>query len=147
MNNIRDTLHNFWSGFYNRSENLPEPLPLPAFQTGHVIFRDENGKPAKTPLFPYITYDVEKPDTLDFNIITANIWDRNTSNPGFTGIVDDVLAQISEKISVCGALLDVGLDGKIWLLRSNPFITYLDDPTDNSIFRGIVRVIMRNYTI
>jgi len=153
MKNIRSAFHEFWNGFYNRSSLMPEPVHIPAFQSGYAVFRDIKGKLSTMPQFPYITYDIVRPGFLDFTVAAANIWDRNTSNPGFFGLVDDVLAQAAEKIPEGGTLLDVGEDGKLWIFRNNPFVDYLSESaegtviTDPAITRGIIRIIVKNYVL
>ena len=98
--------------------------------------------------FPYITYDLVRPEFMDFTITSASIWDRNAASLGFFGLVDDVLAQISLAIPEGeGTILDLGIDGACWLLRSTPFISYLDDPDDQAITRGICRLVLRNYVV
>lgn len=150
MRNIRVAFAEFWGGFYNRSSLLPFPAPIPAYQAGYAITRDAQGRPI-APAFPYITYQLALPGFMDGTIITANVWDKNPSNPGFMGLVDDVLTQIGEAIPTKykrlreGVILDCGDEGKIWLLRSNPFIDFLDDPEDQAISRGIVHVVIKNY--
>jgi len=140
MNDVRNILHGFWSDFKN-------PLNsqfLMAFQNGYAIVRDSQGRPER-PLFPYITYDLELPDTLDFTISSASVWDRRPSSPGFFGVVDDVLRQARERIPTQGIVLDIQDGQAVWIYRSNPFIQYLDDPDDQAIMRGIVRVTVRYY--
>ena len=142
MKEIRDALHAFWSGFYDRRSTLPAPVPIPAYQSGYAV-AEKSGKPVEPP-FPYITFEVARPETLDFTVTTANIWDRNPNNPGWHGLVDDVLAQVSEKIPMSGTNVRVGKVGVLTLYRSNPFIHYLNDPDDQAIVRGIVRVIIKS---
>ncbi|MCL2816123.1 MAG: hypothetical protein FWD23_16135, partial [Oscillospiraceae bacterium] len=134
MKNISTAFHELWSGFYNRSSLLPDPVLIPAYQSGYAISRDSQGRPVAPP-FPYITYEIVRPSFSDFTIATANIWDKDPQNPGFFGLVDDVLAQAAEKIPEEGIILDVGADGTIAIYRSNPFIDYLDDPDDQAITR------------
>jgi hypothetical protein len=63
------------------------------------------------------------------------------------GLVDDVLRQVGERIPEGGVTLDCGEDGGLWLMRSNPFIQYLDEPDDPAIVRGIIRVVMKGYML
>jgi len=152
MRNIRTAFAEFFGQFWNRSSLLPAPVPIPAFQSGYVVFRDAQGRPM-APAMPYLTYDLVKPNFMDFTIMNASVWDRNTSNPGFFGLVDDVLSQIAEKIPEHGIILDVGEDGALWLSRSNPFIGYMAESAegtsivDSTIMRGMARIMVRNYTI
>jgi len=144
MRNVREVLAGFWGGFYNRSALLPAPTPIPAFQNGYVFFRDAQGRPLPEPVYPYITYEIALPAMSDFVILTANIYDRNANNPGFMGLVDDVLDQATERVPESGLMLDVGNRGMLVLRRSTPFIDYLDDP-DQFISRGIIRYAVEGY--
>ncbi|MCL2816378.1 MAG: hypothetical protein FWD23_17425 [Oscillospiraceae bacterium] len=152
MKNISTAFHELWSGFLNRSSLLPAPVSIPAFREGAVAVRDAQGKPA-VPDFPYITYAIVRPDFMDFTIATANVWDKNTANPGMYDLIDDVFAQVAERIPHGGVVLDVGEDGMLWFLRSNPFFGYLSESeegstqTDPTISRGIVRYIVKNYVL
>ncbi|MCL2565951.1 MAG: hypothetical protein FWE24_09125 [Defluviitaleaceae bacterium] len=141
MRDLRNVLHEFWSGFYDRRGN--EPVGIPAFMRGYAISRDDKGRIASNPSFPYITYEVVRPSFGDFTICTAYIWDKNPDNPGFTGLVDDVLAQIAQKIPLEGILLDT-TDGFIKLSPANPFQDYMNDP-DITVVRGVVRYVVRSY--
>ena len=146
MRNIRTAFADFWGGFMNRSLLLPLPVKIPAYQEGYAITRDIHGRPIP-PEFPYITYPITRPSFSEFTITSASIWDRNSSNPGFFGLIDDVLAQAAERIPENGTILDVGRDGVIVIYRSNPFIDYLDNPDDQAITRGIIRIIISNYIL
>jgi len=146
MKDIRNSLNTFWNSFLNRNSTLPEPIPVKAFQTGFAVTTDEKGKP-KAPDFPYITFELIRPDLLDFTVTSANVWCRKESSPAAYGLLDDILQQITEKIPSGGHLLDVNEKGKIWILRSNPFIQYMDEPDNQTIVRGIVRYIINIYTL
>jgi len=137
MRDLREALSEFWGGFESKGH------PVPAFVRGYVVFRDKTGRIKKSPAFPYITYEVARPGFGDFTVCTASILDRNIDNPGFMGLVDDILAQIAEKIPESGALLDVE-GGFIKLSRANPFIDYVDDP-DIRVVKGVVRYVVRSY--
>jgi hypothetical protein len=84
---------------------------------------------------------------FDFTIVSANIWDNRgqVSNP--FGRVDDVIMQVREALPEGGISLDIGDEGSVWLMRSDPFIDYLNDPDDITIVRGIARVVIRNYIL
>lgn len=149
MRNIRTAFEEFWGGFYNRSTQLPSPLPIKAYQSGFVVEyggqpTPQNPEGAKIPPLPYITFDISRPPFGDFAIVTGRIWTRSTS----FGLVDDVLAQAEKKIPEGGAGLDLGADGAVILYRSNPFIQYMtpedDDPLNKT---GVISVIMKNYVL
>jgi hypothetical protein len=147
MNNIRTALASFWGDFNVSDARYPGLTKLPAYQAGYVKTIDVQGKPV-TPNPPYITYELSRPSFADFTITTANVWDRDEQFPGFMGLVDDVLRQVGERIPEGGITLDCGDDGGIWLLRnSGVFISYLDDPDDPAIVRGIIRVILKGFIV
>jgi hypothetical protein len=152
MRNIRTAFHEFWSQFFNRDARLPAPVPIPAFQTGYVLFRDAQGRPTVDSPFPYITYELIRTEFAESTIISASIFNRDPINVGNFALVDDVLCQIAKAVpEEKGALLDCGDDGAIWLTRSNPFIDYLPETqegttiVDKNITRGIARLVVYNY--
>lgn len=143
MKDLREAFAEFWGGFYDRRQDLPCPSPIPAFMRGYAVFRGPEGKITKNPVFPYITYELARPSFGEFTVCTAQIWDRNTDNPGFTGLVDDVLAQIAEKLPEEGVLLEAE-NGFVKLSRANPFMDYMNDP-DIKVVRGVVRYGLRGF--
>ena len=147
MNSVRLVYMNFWGSFLNNM-NTP-PTPIPAYQEGYAVAGfNANNQPIR-PQFPYITYEIARPAFGRFTIVTASIWDRNVENPGFHGIVDDVLRQVQERIPEGGLILklDDG-SGAIWLQRNRPnFLAYKDDPSDHTITRGIIFLIVRSHLI
>ena len=140
MNDVRNVLAGFWGSYVNRGASLPA-LPtgavIPAFAEGYVPKEHKN-------TWPRITYQLALPSFLDSTILTASIWDRRAAFPGFFGLIDDVLEQARGKIPEGGTILKCG-SGAIWLLRSTPFIDFLDDPDDQSITRGIIRTVVRSH--
>ena len=145
MRQIRELIHEFWSGFFNRSANLPAPVSLKAFQSGFAV-EYGSGAPAagRQPELPYITYTLPIPDALNQTIITGIIFDRRQTH----GLVDDVLEQAREKVPAGGLRLESGKNQAIWLYRSNPFTDYLPPENDDQLNRaGIIRLIIQNYTI
>jgi len=148
MKNIKKAYHEFWSSFSNRSTLLDAPAKIPAFPTDEVVFRNAAGKPISPPQdFKYITYDVVRPEFAGYTITTASVWDRNPQNPGFTGFIDDVLGQIAKVIPESGKILYIdNVEGAIWLLRNNPnFISYLTEPADQAVSRGLVSMFVKGY--
>jgi hypothetical protein len=133
MNNMRKIFADFWGGFTDNQTDLL----IPAYQEGYA--------PRDAP-FPRITYEVVRPDFADFSIVSASVWDKR-QQIGFFGLVDDVLRQAAEKIPEEGVVLSANEEGAVWLLRNNPFISYLDDPDDQSVMRGVIRVMIKNYLI
>ena len=128
MHRIRLAFSEFWAGFVDRS-SFPH-RPIEAWPEGYV--------PRNAP-FPRITYQIGMPYMLESTILSASVWDRRQQT-GFFGLVDDVLEQIGEAVPPGG--IQIG-GGALWIMRSNPFIAYLDDPDDPLITRGIVRFTVR----
>jgi hypothetical protein len=85
------------------------------------------------------------PDMFENTILAANVWDKRKQR-GFFGAVDDVLEQAGKKIPAAGGTyLRVGYGG-IWIMRSNPFIDFIED-SDSLIVRGIIRIIVRSHLV
>ena len=139
MNDIRKAFAAFWGSFLDRGGFPPANALIPAWQTGYV-------PRANADTFPRITYDIARPDFADFTILSASIWDRRQQE-GFFGLVDDVLAQVANKIPHDGGTMLRWDKGALWLLRSSPFFNYLDDPDDQTITRGIIRTAVRSYVL
>ena len=137
MNDMRNAYAEFWSGFLDRS-GLPHK-PIPAWQEGYVPHRHKDA-------WPRITYQIALPAFMGSAILAASIWDRRTAEIGYFGLVDDVLEQAREKISESGELLIWG-GGALWIMRSEPFIDYLDDPDDQAVTRGIIRTVVRSHVL
>ena len=139
MNELKIALAKFWGSF----ENVPgqEPKFVPAFEGGRIT------EPEKQP-FPYITYPVIKTGFGGQTILTVSVWDKDMANPGFQGRVDHVLGQISERISEEGAVIRLGNNGGMaWLNRSGQnFISYMADPDDKFIVRGVVRLQLKTFS-
>lgn len=133
---MRTTLHNFWSGFSDLNNE-----PIPAYQMGYAFVKDTKGNPKPAP-FPYITYDIIKPNFSQNTAYTADVWDKPYVVGNFA-LLDHVLEQISEKIPPDGALLN-----GIWLKR-NPatFISYLNDPNQPLIVRGVINLVLQNFRL
>ena len=131
MNELKVALANFWGAF----ENIPgqEPKFIPAFEDGQV--------PEEQP-FPYITYPVIRTGFGGQTILIVSVWDKDLANPGFQGRVDYLLSQISERIAEEGAVITLNNNrGIVWLSRNGSnFISYMDDPDDKFIVRGLVRL-------
>ena len=137
MRDIREVYAAFWGGFLN---GFNQQL-IPAWQEGYVP-RD-----VFSSAYPRITYQLSRPDFLGQTILSASIWDRRP-HPQFFTLVDDVLRQAAEKIPHPGGLiLPLGDGGNLWIMRSNPFVDYLDEPDDKAIARGIIRVIVKSHIL
>jgi len=134
MNNIRVALAGFWGGFIDS-------------QTGKIIPAYQEGYAPRDASFPRIIYQIVRPGYMDSVITNTSIWDRRPPEIGYHGLIDDVLEQAALMIPGSGILLSLGDDGSLWLQRSNPFFDYLNEPSDPTITRGIIHVVVRNYVI
>lgn len=146
MNQLRLTISEFWGGFKNIDGS-----PIVAFQSGYawVMGKDarDNDAPVAPP-FPYITYDLVRPDFGATTLTQASIWNRR-QQPGHFGLVDFVLTQIQERIPHEGLLLqmDDG-SGLVHLSRgAGNFIIYMGDPDDKLITRGIINLQITNFML
>ena len=137
MNELKIALANFWGAL----ENIPgqEPKLIPALEDGLV----PEGQP-----FPYITYPVIRTGFGGQAILTVSVWDKDLANPGFQGRVDHVLGQISERVTEEGTVITLGNNrGIVWLNRNGAnFISYMDDPGDKFIVRGIVHLQIKAFS-
>ena len=149
MRAVREAYADFWSQFLDRTTSPQRHLP--AFSSGQVVIRDAQGRPISQEAwppgsFPYLTYELIMTQFGQPTIVSVNIWDRppaQAQNP--FGRVDDVLEQVRDAIPEGGILIDVGDEGTLYMRRSTPFISYLDDPDDPQITRAIVRVVISSY--
>ena len=140
MNDIRNVFAAFWGSYVNRGASLPN-LPtgayIPAFAEGYVPREHKD-------TWPRITYQIALTNFLDSSILAASIWDRRAAMVGFFGLIDDVIEQAREKIPESGTVLRWD-GGALWVMRSTPFIDFLDDPEDQSVIRGIIRTVVRSH--
>ena len=131
MNGLRIALAKFFGGL----ENIPgrEPLSVPAFEEGSL--------PEMQP-FPYLTYPVVMPAFGGQALLTVSVWDRDMANPGFKGRLDHVLNGVAELVPEGGVAITLGSGGgSVWLNRNGAsFISYMGDPDDRFVVRGIVHL-------
>ena len=92
----------------------------------------------------YITYEIVRPETLSFTIATANVWDKH--DVLWYGFIDHVFRQVNEKIPVGGTILRFD-DGAMAFYRNSKFLSYLDEPNDRLVTRGIIRYIVKSYIL
>jgi hypothetical protein len=110
-----------------------------------VVLNQDRAEP---PPFPYIVFPVILPDFLQGAIATVSIWDKRPANPGFMGLINDAMRQISENMPTeSGVVLNAGDTGLIWLQRGNPFQSIIGDPDDRAITRGICNISIRGYVL
>ena len=139
INDIRQALHEFWSSFTDTQTGKP----IPAYHDLAAVAMNNRPNP---PSMPYITYEIARPEFSGATIATANIWDRR-EQPGFYGLIDDVLMQASEKIPEGGVIISLGSGAMIFYRNSTNFTGYLDEPNDNLVTRGIIRYMVYNYIL
>jgi len=145
MKNIREAYQTFWSQFVDNSHTPPRPIP--AFAAGTVVFRDATGKPISSPQFPYVTFEIVRTPFAESTISSASIWDSPPLQvQNIYARIDDVLEQAAKAIPEEGVAIRTGDSGGIIIYRSTPFIDYMDEPSNTAIARGIIRIIIKNYT-
>lgn len=106
-------LHSFWAGFGNAY--------------------DQNTVPEDAP-FPRITYEVATDSFGRDLMLSASIWDRNTS----WSTVEALKEAISNEIGHGGVNIPYD-DGMIWIRRGSPFAQRMGD-TDDSIRRIVLNI-------
>lgn len=135
MRIIRKTYDEFWNSFFNRSANLPAPVPIPAFLDGFAPIGQT---------MPFILYSIPLPNMFEFTVTTTKVYTRQL---GSFGLLDDICAQIREAVPESGIQLDMGDEGIIWLSRNTTFIAPYDDGEDTTgaVRAAIVSLIVKGY--
>ena len=107
-------LHNFWSSFgipaYNR-RTVPEDVTL-----------------------PHITYESIDGNFGEQNVVSAIIWDRNTSWNTLNNIRHSIARWLADEGTI---RFD---DGLLWIKRATPFSQPYNDGTDDSIIAYVINV-------
>jgi len=136
-------IHNTYANFWGQFKDPQNGKPISAYPETmvSVLMKDRNIAPE----FPYITHDVIRPGMFQNAFVSASIWDRRTATPGFSGLVNEVLTQISKIITPEGVILLTEDVGALWLQRSSTFQTLMREPSDNAIVRGVTNLIVRSY--
>ena len=120
MTAFHRALTQFWARF------TVDDVAVPAYLSGHV----PDGA-----VFPYITFDVARPDTMNKTVLTAFDWHQAASGVNVNAERAALLDQIAAAIPQEGVKLPFG-DGFAILERNTAdFQTYYDDPDPES---GIV---------
>lgn len=128
MTSYHQALTAFWSKFTSGGNAVT------AYLSGHV--------PDNAP-FPYITFDVAKPDAMGAIPLTAFNWHQAESGKNVNAERAALLDQIASAIPVEGVKLLCG-DGFIILERNTAdFQSYYDDPEDDSVIGGRTSYIAR----
>jgi hypothetical protein len=143
MDRLFIKLKEFWGQF----KNPYTKKAVPAFREGYVIVKQSNTW--KEPVLPYIVYQVVDPGFTGNALISVTIWDK-PKNPGEYPVVNAVIEQISKIITEEEGVvltLENGA-GAVWLMRGSPFVTYPPgDPSDFSLVRGVLNLIIRGYML
>lgn len=85
-------------------------------------------------VLPYITYETITDNFGAQNVLTASIWDRNTSWASVIGI----LHKIENKLGYGGQTINYD-GGLLWVKRGMPFAQRMND-TDDSIRRIVLNL-------
>ena len=141
MVDLRAALMEFWGSFTDRQTGRL----IPCFQDVAVTAMHNLERPQPPP-FPYISYELLRPEMFGNNILSASIWDRRNV-PGFMGLIDDVLRQAELKIPETGTILKWDT-GAVWMRRNAfNFLSYLDEPNDPLVTRGVIRYELWSYQL
>jgi len=141
MNQVFKAYSDFWGQFVNPSKGKP----IKTFPEG--LANEQDGDKIKAPSFPYITYPIIRPGFTQSAIGTASIWDKSVSEPGFLGLVSDVLEQVAETIPEEGIIIKTSDTGAIWIQRGSNFMNIIGDPSDPAIVRGVVNLVIRSHVL
>lgn len=116
MNYVHKALYAFWSSF-----------GIPAYLTGHVPDEAE---------LPYITFEVVDGEPFSSNYLTAIVWVKQ--NGAGNEIRASYLDKFKNAIPWDGTQLYLP-DGMLMLYRNGSnFLSYYDDPEDDTILGGRV---------
>lgn len=116
MTYVHKALYAFWASF-----------GIPAYLTGHV--------PDEATL-PYITFEVVDGEPFSSNFLTAFVWVKQDGTGNETRA--KYLDRIREAIPADGTQLYLP-DGMLMLYRNgSSFLSYYDDPEDDTILGGRV---------
>lgn len=124
MNELQQTLFAFWSQF------------APAHLSGHV----PDGA-----AFPYITFDLVRPDAFGWTVLSAFVWCRRGDGLDVQAQVNGFLDQIAAAIPPEGVLLPVGKGYIILQRNTTDFQTLYKDPEDPAVIGGRTSYIARYF--
>ena len=95
---------------------------------------DENTVPDEAQT-PYITYEAQTASLDEKLMLTASLWYRSTSWSG--------ISQKAESIGdIIGGGYGVPYDGgRLWITKSAPFATRMNEPSDEQIRRIVLQII------
>ena len=116
-------IHNFWGGF-----------DIPAY--------DENTVPDDAPL-PRITYSVSTDSFNNVVPLSANLWYKSTSWKEIT----EKSEEIAREIGATGYRIDAIDEGYLWIVKGTPFAQRLSDPTDGTIRRIYINILVEFLTL
>lgn len=133
MTDVHKALYAFWSSF------AYEQRSIPAYLTGKV---------PKEETFPYITFDVKDGAFASSAVLTAFVWVKAVpgvnANAVRAAILDSVASAIPE-----GGLRIRTLEGTLIYLHRNSadFLSYYDDPEDDTVIGGRISYEVKYYHI
>ncbi len=122
-------LYTFWAGFSS------DGSALPAYYTNHVPRANGTGTPVS---MPYITFEVVDCPPFGAASLTASAWFRAADGYNARLEAADFFDQVKRKLPHQGVRLVC--DGGLLLLYPNTssFLTFMDDPEDDTIVRARV---------
>lgn len=122
-------LYTFWAGFSSDSS------PLPAYYTGHVPHIPSTDTLVS---MPYITFEVIDCPPFGSASLTASAWFKTASGYNARLKAANFFDQVKQKLPYQGTCLPC--DGGFLILYPNTasFLTFMDDPDDDTIVRARV---------
>lgn len=123
MTGLHNALYSFWSGF-----------GMPVWLAGHV---------PKTAKLPYLTIEMQEGSAFGHTFLTAIAWFRDSGKVNVERSA--FLDAVKNKIGPGGVKVDSS--GALFVLRPNDtnFLSYYDDPEDETIFGARVSYIIQYY--
>lgn len=132
MTSFHQALTKFWSQFTVGGDAVP------AYLSGHV----PDGS-----AFPYITFEVARPDALGETVLTAFDWHQAVSGLNVNAERTALLDQIAAAIPTEGVKLSFGAGFAILQRNMADFQSYYDDPEEDSVVGGRTSYIVRYYNM
>lgn len=131
----------FWGQFTNPFTNQP----VPAFQDKALVRIDSTWR---APEPPYIVYQIVQPPFFDSTQMSADIYNTQPGTVGNFAVVSAIIKQVEALIpEEIGLRLPVGNNGFVRLKRGSPWAITLNDNDDIHTTRGLLNIIVENYTL
>jgi len=142
MTEISLLYHEFWSGL--DENNIPTGGGFVDAFTGRLIPAFPDDEIISPAPYPAITYPIIQPQFRSGMVASASIWDRRPAMPGFKGLTNDVLRQLTKYIPPNneGLILKVPDVGYIRMLFGN--FSYLRDE-DAAVTRAVFNFSVESY--